>query len=348
MADFIEKILSEEEDQEMEVVIYKIANYPADFTLQGLYRKWEDKDIEIPSFQRGFIWKRPQASKLIESFLLGLPVPSIFLYKEKESQKLLVIDGQQRLKTIFGFLRNNFPDSKSPFYLNAVNPKWENKSFSDLNESDKRRFNDSVLRAIIVEQLDPNDNTSIFHIFQRLNTGGTTLNAQEIRNCTYQGEFNNLLKELNKDNKWRKIIGLPKVEKRMRDVELILRFFALRDEYKDYKQPMRDFLSNFMNEYKNNSEKVKEFKKVFMETISSIDKYLDPNPFRVKRGISATVLDSVMVAFALNLEKIPNDIKNRYPRLLKDDEYIKCIYKFTTAEEVVKQRIELAIEKLFK
>jgi len=348
MSDFVEKISSEERDQEMEVVIYKIANYPADFTLQGLYEKWKNKDIEIPLFQRGFIWKRPQSSKLIESFLLGLPVPSIFLYKDKESQKLLAIDGQQRLKTIFGFFGNNFPDSKSPFHLNSVNRKWEGKSFSDLNEPDKRRLNDSVLRAIIVEQLDPSDNTSIFHIFQRLNTGGTTLNTQEIRNCIYQGKFNNLLKELNENNKWRKIIGLPKSEKRMRDIELILRFLALRDNYKKYKQPMRDFLSEFMNKYKNSSEKVEEFKKVFMDTVSSIDKYLDSNPFKVKRGISATVLDSVMVAFALNLEKIPNDIKNRYQHLLKDNEYIKCIYKFTTAEEVVKQRIKLAIRKLFK
>jgi len=350
MSNFIEKIPSEIKDQEMEVIVYKIANYPADYTLQGLYDKWnkDDKDILIPQFQRGFVWTMSQASKLIESFLLGLPVPSIFLYKEKDSQKLLVIDGQQRLRTIFGYFSNTFPDTKKPFCLQDVNPKWINKTFVDLDESDKRRLKDSVLRAIIVEQLDPKDNTSIFHIFQRLNTGGTILRPQEVRNCIYQGAFNDLLKELNQNKSWRKIIGLPKPDKRMRDIELILRFFALLYEYKEYKKPMKDFLSDFMYRYKNKKDKIKEFKEIFESTVSSIEKRLRQYPFRVKVGLNASVLDSVMVAFALNLNSIPKDIKQRHEKLLEDKTYIECIYKFTTDEKIIKQRISLAIDKLFK
>jgi len=348
MPDIMEKIPSEIEDQEMEVIVYKIANYPADFTLQGLYDKQEHDEILIPSFQRRFVWTLSQSSKLIESFLLGLPVPSIFLYKEKESQKLLVIDGQQRLKTIFGYFKNLFPDTRKTFYLKDVNLKWKSKSFSGLSEPDKRRLKDSVLRAVIVEQLDPKDNTSIFHIFQRLNTGGTILRPQEIRNCIYQGEFNNLLIDLNKKKEWREIIGLPNLDKRMRDVELILRFLALRYEYENYRKPMKDFLSNFMNEYKDKTIKVKEFREVFEKTVSAIYKNLGSKLFRVKRGISATVLDSVMVAFAFNLDKIPDDIKSRYHQLLSEEQYVECIYKFTTDEKVIKQRISLARKKLFK
>lgn len=346
----IEKIKSEEEDQELEVTIYKIANYPADFTLKGLYDKWKDNEILIPSFQRKFVWTLSQSSKLIESFLLGLPVPSVFLYKEKESQKLLVIDGQQRLKTVFGYFNNLFPDTKKTFYLKNVNLKWESKSFSDLDEADKRRLKDSVLRAVIVEQLDPKDNTSIFHIFKRLNTGGTILRPQEIRNCIYQGKFNDLLIELNKKNEWRKIIGLPKSDKRMRDVELILRFFALSYEYEGYKKSMKDFLSKFMDKYRNDENKINEFRIFFEKTVSTIYQKLGPNLFRIKRGLSATILDSVMVAFALNLENIPEDIKSRYKQLLDDNpnnSYIKYIYESTTDEKVVKQRIELACGKLF-
>lgn len=347
MSEFIEKIPSEIEDQEMEVIVYKIANYPADYTLQGLYDKWNNKEIIIPPFQRRFVWTLSQASKLIESFLLGLPVPSIFLYKKKESQKLLVIDGQQRLKTIFGYFGNLFPDTKKPFYLKDVNPKWINKPFLDLNEPDKLRLKDSVLRAIIVEQLDPKDNTSIFHIFQRLNTGGTILKPQEVRNCINQGEFNNLLKELNMKKEWRETIGLPNTDKRMYDVELILRFFALLNEHKKYEKPMKDFLTSFMSKYNDDKVKIEEFKNIFNNTIASIHQNLGNNLFRVKRGVSATVLDSVMIAFALNLNKIPHDIKSRYKQLLSDTNYLECIYKFTTAEKVVKQRIKLAIEKLF-
>lgn len=348
MSDFIEKIPSETKDQKMEVIVYNIANYPADYTLQGLYDKWNMREIEIPPFQRGFVWTLSQASKLIESCLLGLPVPGIFLYKEKDSQKFLVIDGQQRLKTIFGYFSNSFPDTKRQFYLKDVNPKWEGNAFLDLDEPDKRRLKNYVLRAIIVEQLDPKDNTSIFHIFQRLNTGGTILNLQEVRNCTYQGKFNDLLKELNKDANWRKIIGLPKLDKRMRDIELILRFFALRYRYKEYKKPMKDFLSNFMSDYKNDTNKVRDFKEIFERTVSIISINLESKPFRIKAGLNAAVFDSIMVAFALNIDEIPKDIKYRHKQLLKDNTYIEWINKVTTDEKVVKERISLAIEKLFK
>lgn len=345
-----EVITSEVEDQEIEVIVYKIANYPADFTLQGLYDKWVSDEIVIPSFQRRFVWTLSQSSKLIESFLLGLPVPSIFLYKEKESQKLLVIDGQQRLKTVFGYFKNLFPDTKKTFYLKNINKKWGGKSFSDLDEADKRRLKDSVLRAVIVEQLDPKDNTSIFHIFKRLNTGGTVLKPQEIRNCIFQGKFNDLLIKLNKEEEWRKIIGLSKFDRRMRDTELILRFLALHYEYKKYKKPMKDFLSKFMDKYRNDSDKVKEFGELFEKTISIIHQELGPNIFRIKRGLSTTILDSVMVAFSLNLGEIPRDIESRYKQLLNnnpDNLFIKYIYESTTDEKVVKQRIKLACEKLF-
>lgn len=348
MVDFIEKVPSEINDQEMEVIVYKIANYPADYTLQGLYDKWNEKEIIIPPFQRKFVWTQSQSSKLIESFLLGLPVPSVFLYKEKDSQKLLVIDGQQRLKTVFGYFSNVFPDTKKPFHLKDVNPNWEGRSFLDLDEPDKRRLKDSVLRAVIVEQLDPKDNTSIFHIFQRLNTGGTILRPQEIRNCIYQGEFNNLLNDLNKKEEWRKAIGLLTPDKRMRDAELILRFLALRFEYSEYKKPMKDFLSNFMSKYKNETTKIKEFKEVFEKTVAFIHQRLEPYPFKAKAGLNAAIFDSLMVACALNLNRIPSNIKIRHKQLLKDNTFLDCIYRVTTDEKVVKQRIAIAIDKLFK
>lgn len=347
MADFIEKVQSEMSDEEIEVIIYKIANYPADYTLQGLYDKEKEKEILIPRFQRKFVWTLSQASRLIESFLLGLPVPSIFLYKEKKSQKLLVIDGQQRLKTIFGYFGNTFPDTKKPFYLKGVNKKWEGKSFLDLDDPDKRRLKDTVLRAVIVEQLDPKDNTSIFHIFQRLNTGGTTLNPQEIRNCIYKGKFNNLLNELNSNKEWRKIIGNPIPDRRMRDVELILRFVALYCEHKKYKAPMKDFLSDFMAKYENDENKINKLREIFTKTVSLIASKLSPHPFVIKAGLHAAVFDSIMVAFALNLNNIPQDVKERHQKLLKDKEYEECVYKFTTVEEFVKQRIDMAIKKLF-
>ncbi|MDO8094588.1 MAG: hypothetical protein Q6360_14005, partial [Candidatus Brocadiales bacterium] len=109
-----------------------------------------------------------------------------------------------------------------------------------------------------------------------------------------------------------------------------------------------DFLTNFMSRYRNKTAKIKEFKNSFTETVSSIYQKLKPNPFRIKVGLNAAAFDSIMVAFALNLDRIPSDIESRHEQLLKDDAYINCIYKVTTDEKVVKQRISLAIEKLFK
>ena len=103
-----ERIPSEEEDYESAPPDYEINTYPADFTLEVLHQKWKAEDIEIPSFQRQFVWKQVQASKLIESFLIGLPVPAVFLYTERKSQKFLVIDGQQRLRSIFYFFEGFF------------------------------------------------------------------------------------------------------------------------------------------------------------------------------------------------------------------------------------------------
>jgi hypothetical protein len=100
------------------------------------------------------------------------------------------------------------------------------KTFQELTPELQRKLNTSVIRVMNVQQIKPNDNkSSIYYIFERLNTGGTRLSSQEIRNVVYGGLFNNGLKELNKDPNWRILIGKPNEDKRQKDVELVLRFF---------------------------------------------------------------------------------------------------------------------------
>ncbi|MFZ0801123.1 MAG: DUF262 domain-containing protein [Terriglobales bacterium] len=207
----LEEIESEVEDYESGPAEYDVTTFPADFTLQVLYGKWKEKDIEIPKFQREFVWKQAQASKLIESFMVGLPVPAVFLYTERKSQKHLVIDGQQRLKSVFYFFEGFFGEEelqqRKVFRLEGLSPKskWYKKTFAEFDEPDQRKLNNSVLRAFIVQQLDPQDDTSIYHIFERLNTGGTLLTNQEVRNCVYGGKFNDLLNDLNTFQDWRQM-----------------------------------------------------------------------------------------------------------------------------------------------
>ena len=123
----LERVTSEDEDYESGPPSYEINTYPADFTLEVLHQKFLAGEIVIPPFQRQFVWKQVQSSKLVESFLLGLPVPSVFLYTERDSQNLLVIDGQQRLRSIFYFFEGYFGEEqrgrRTVFQLKGLSEK---------------------------------------------------------------------------------------------------------------------------------------------------------------------------------------------------------------------------------
>ena len=255
----IQHIESEEKDYESAPPDYSINTYPADFTIEVLHSKWQSGDIDIPPFQREFVWKQVQSSKLIESFLVGLPVPAIFLYTERQSQRFLVIDGQQRLRSIFYFFDGLFGEEekgkRTVFKLKGLNDdsKYGRKGFEDLDDATQRRLRNSVLRSFIVQQLDPNDDTSIYHIFERLNTGGTSLAIQEIRNCVYRGTFNKLINELNLLADWRSIVGNRHPDRRKKDVTDSC-FWSLDG----YKKPMKDYLSRFMRRNQSPSDQALE------------------------------------------------------------------------------------------
>lgn len=226
-----EKIEDIKESSEVLPFIYSITSYGADYPVDALVKRLGKKDVFIPPFQRGYVWTLRQASRFIESLLLGLPVPGIFLAKEKESQKLLVIDGHQRLKTLEYFYIGDFKEKGEGFLLKDVQEKFEGKGYKTLAESDRIKLDDSIIHATIVKQEEPSEDiSSIYHIFERLNTGGSLLQPQEIRACIYHGEFNELLNELNKNKNWRSIYG--KASERLKDRELLLRFFALIYRYK--------------------------------------------------------------------------------------------------------------------
>lgn len=349
-----ERIISEEEDYESAPPTYEINTYPADFTLEVLHQKWKDGDIEIPRFQRQFIWKQVQASKLIESFLIGLPVPAVFLYTERKSQKFLVIDGQQRLRSIFHFFEGFFGEEqkgkRTVFQLKGLSEKspYLGKGFKDFDEANQRKLRNCVLRSFIVQQLDPNDDTSIYHIFERLNTSGTLLANQEIRNCVYRGSFNELLHELNTLPAWRSIVGKPHPDSRQKDVELILRFFALLD-HRHYQKPMKDFLSKFMKANREPGQNaLQQFQKLFTTTCTAIVEHLGEKPFHIFAGLNSAVFDCVMVSVAKHVGAVPPDIKQRYKGLIHDGDFLRTISSATTDEDVVKNRFQLAEKKLFQ
>lgn len=346
----IEEIPSEEEDRDLsENKTFEIITYGADYTLSVLCEKMRNGEIITPDFQRKYVWKPKQASKLIESFLLGLPVPGVFLATDKATGNLLVVDGQQRLRTIEAFRTGKYPVNSENFYLIEVQEKWLNKTYKDLEPIDRKRFDDSILRASIIRQVDPKDNTSIYHIFERLNTGGTILQNQEVRNCVYFGKFNDLLHEINKDAHWRRIYNMDLPQKRMRDEELILRFFAIYFAYADYFKPMNSFLSKFMGDNRNPVQtKLDEMRKVFLDTIKYIESEVGMDAFRPKRNMNTAAFDSIMVTIAKYRAHLKPNPKDCIQKLFADAEYLNSITVGTTDPDSLNMRLELAKKYLVR
>jgi uncharacterized protein with ParB-like and HNH nuclease domain len=344
--------IEDEEEEEGEIIPYKysISSYGVDYPVDSLVKRIGDGSIYVPSFQRGYVWKITRASRFIESLLLGLPVPGIFLSKEQDSKKLIVIDGQQRLRTLQYFYKGIFEPDKKEFALQGVpSSQFEGVTYDSLKEEDRRQLDDSILHATIVKQDVPSDDdSSIYHIFERLNTGGTLLHPQEIRAAIYHGEFNDLLGKLNKNKSWRSVYG--RIDKRMRDQELILRFLALYFDFGKYKKPMKEFLNIYMGKNRHlKSQSAEELTEVFTDTIELAVRSLGRRAFKPKKGLNSAVFDAVMVGIARRLERGRatdlKGLKERYQSLLENEDFASTAFKGgTTSEEIVKRRIKLATE----
>jgi hypothetical protein len=325
---------------------YSITSYGADYPVDGLIKRIESDSIYIPPFQRRFVWDLKRGSRFVESLLLGLPVPGIFLSKEEKTQKLLVIDGQQRLRTLQYFYRGIFADSRREFALKGVQPQFEGLTYKSLPDEARRRLDDSILHATIVKQEEPSaDESSIYHIFERLNTGGVVLRPQEIRACIYHGDFQEELKKLNDNTSWRSIYG--KISPRMKDQELILRFLALFLEGEAYKKPMKGFLNTFMGKNRELAAySGARLSEAFVPSIELVAKCLGSQAFKPKTAFNAAVFDAVMVGVARRLAKGPVrdcvDFDVHYQELVSDSQFTQSTETGTSAEERVKRRLEMA------
>jgi len=320
-------------------VKYEITNYPSDMPLAEYRRKKENDALIIPNFQRKYVWSKRDASKLVESFLLGLPVPGVFLYKRRSDNKFLVVDGQQRILSALYFMEGLFKERT--FRLENVRSRWDGKTFKELDEADRRHLEDSILRATIIQQLDPEDDTSIYHIFERLNTGGKNLNPMEVRRCVYASPFAEKLEELNKDVNWRLLIGSTKEDIRYRDVEWILRAFAFCCRQAEYEKPMKKFLTDFMKDnHKNSAESqlaVERFSGLCEVLLSKVGE----KPFHLKGRLNYAALDSIMgTLLRVDVENLPEDLNDRFKTLLVHEEFEKGVAINTSDVACVKARFE--------
>ncbi|MEO6147198.1 MAG: DUF262 domain-containing protein, partial [Sulfuriferula sp.] len=334
-----ELIIDEEKDDEEAFVVYDIASYPSDLTLSVIKDMWTNGDIVIPEFQRNFVWNIKQASLLIESFLLGLPVPQVFFYIENDN-KSLIVDGQQRILSVCFFFEGYFKNESTKgqrqiFRLTGLDNRspFAEKRYDDLDESSQRKLKSSVLRAINIRQLSPKgESTSVYHIFERLNTGGTPLKPQEIRNCVFRGELVNILRSLNKDKYWRKILGKQFEDTHQKDVELILRIFALSNSgWLRYEKPMKEFLNVAMDTHKNgNTSHTIKFVQNFPKIAELICENLGTKPFHIRGPLNSSALDSVYCVLLDHINQIPSDLQTRFSNLKKDKTFTESTYYGTS------------------
>jgi len=332
-------------DVERDALPYQISYYPADYTLSVYREKVHAQQIVVPPFQRKFVWDLARQSKLVESFLLGLPVPPVFLYKERGTNKLLVVDGQQRIMSMIHFFDNDFEGE--PFRLKGVQPKWEGKRFEDLDDVDRLQLEDGVLRATVIQQMDKDDHDSMYLIFERLNTGGVGLSQMEIRRCLYFGHFYNLIEVLNRKEAWRQILGERDEDPRLRDQELLLRCLAMNAGWQSYEKPMKKFLSSYIiahrfKEGPSSAPFLEETATKFESASRRVVAALGERPFHLRARLNMAVMDSVMAVFLDQGGLEGAGVAAKFARLKEDDEFLKNVEKSTSDAKVITRRFERA------
>lgn len=346
--------------------LYNITSWGADISFRELITMYEEDELLKPEFQRNYVWDKTEASRFIESLLMGLPVPSIFL-ANMENEKRLIIDGYQRIMTVFDYVKKGlFSKDEKVFKLSnsqVINSRWRGKAFSELDDTDKRRIRNTTIHAIIFEQKSPNeDDTSLFQVFERINTSGRALTPQEIRNCVYQGSFNSLLLELNKYPSWRALYGQANEDSRMKDIEQILRFFTIGSNEIRESTATQISLKKQLNIYMGSNESKNpkiliDRKEIFQSTMDFIYKNLGESAFHnVAKKESLTrfnplLFDSIANATAIalmdNRELNVPDLKSKRLELLQDENFRTYTSERTTNVVHINGRINLALKYLY-
>lgn len=363
----IETIEDEKDDDYSNLDIYNIDSWGADLSFRELVEMYENDELIKPEMQRKYVWDKTEASRFIESILLGLPVPSIFLAKT-DDEKMLIVDGYQRIMTVNNYINGIFSGDNKVFKLSnskKINEIWKNKSFKELSQIEQRKIKSTTIHAIIFRQKEPqNDNTGMYQIFERINTAGRVLTSQEIRNCVYQGKFNDFLIKLNEDDLWRTLFGSKTEDQRMRDSEFVLRFFALSDNFIQTTTlssiSLKEYLNKFMGENKNlSNEKIEKMSTEFKSVIQFIFNTFGPEAFnnineegKLVKKFHPTIFDAISIStlyfLRQNKNLALNSLKDRREILLKDEDFKNFISVRTTNLESIRGRISKASEILYE
>lgn len=261
-----------------------------------------------PTFQRDFVWSRLAQTRFVDSLIKGLPIPSMCFAHDWKKDEYQVIDGLQRISTIVKFLNKDVDWRLSK--EEDIESKIAGKTVSEIRDGPQslRKYYDRLENVSIPVTILRCDMTKtshseyVFTIFHRLNTGGTKLNNQEIRNCIFNGEFNDMLGDLDGFSSWRVLNKMDSSSNyRYTKQELILRLFAFHDSYKQYGGRLSKFLNEYMKKNRNAEDCFLHKKKIlFEETVEFIlNKVFDGN---APDKINVSIFEAMLVGVASNLE----------------------------------------------
>ena len=314
-------------------------------TLQELKNSVDANDIITdPDYQRKYVYDDKRASCLIESILIGIPIPVIYLAEEDEGV-YSVIDGQQRITSFVRYLKNEFPLSglKKLHNLNGL-------YFKELDKSLQRRLNYQTLSTVCIEKDSENLK---YEIFSRLNLGAIKLRDQEVRNCIYRGNFNNMLKDIAQTNPNLPIL-FHDSNTRYSYEERILRFFALRDM--ELKGTFKLMMNSYMEVHAADDEfLIENAKKQYNSLIELVKTVLGENAFfsasDQRHKFNGAVYDSIMIPFSLfskkEIIKHSDEIRAAIETMKKENkDYQDWIYAGTNAAKRIRSRVNAVMEIL--
>ncbi len=344
------------EDDHSEVPPTDIVAYNELRSCADLYRMYQNKVLDIhPEFQRDIVWPDASQTRFIDSLIKQLPIPSMCFSLDHKTQKWQVIDGLQRMHSIIRFLNYEISDWKLS-RLDDIDPNIAGEVVSQVKLTRKLLFDklENLTIPITVIRCDyskKNHAEYLFTIFHRLNTGGMRLNNQEIRNAIYSGPFNDLLKDCNKNSQWRKLLGLKEdASYRFMKEELILRFFAFYDRYKDYKGSLTRFLNDYMFDYRDiNQQELTKKLNLFKDTLEIIFKKMTNR--RSIEKTSNAFIEALLFGVGKNIKHLAGQDNEKlvklFNKLENDDNFSEENLSEGLASKVKVQSRLKAAQKIF-
>ena len=312
-----------------------------DFTVEFLVKQYQDDRFYVPPYQRRFIWTDKHRCRFVESVLLGLPIPMMFV-ADMDDGRLEIVDGAQRIRTLECFTSDDLELSN----LEKL-PSLNGFKYSDLSVAQKRKFGNKALRIVVLDDSTSPDTRQ--EIFDRVNTSGMKAKPSEVRRGAHQGKFMKFITECANDQLLVSICPISEsLKDRFEDEELVLRYFAYADNYKSFRHDVEKFLTQFLKANSTSFDR-KRFATEFREMLLFVKKFF-PFGFAKSSGAKTTPrvrFEAISVGVTLALRTDPALIPSSVSEWIESPEFEKeTTTHASNSQPRLKSRVEFVRDRL--